>query len=170
MRSGGGSPESSAVLGLFFVSYGAFLLGCLLRDLRGAQRSERFVATRGRLRGAHRAALPLPSRSGSIVVPRRSLQLRVSYEYEVDGVVWLGTRYAYGRVGRKEWVAARAFCDAEERGRAIEVWYDPRRPADAVLRRGFVGNVTRELAYGLGALAIGVFLIVTALRRLASGS
>ena len=167
---GRSSPESLLLTGLLFAGYGAFVLGRFWRDLRGAQRSERFVAMRGRLRGVHRAALPLPSRSGSIVAPRRSLRLSVSYEYEVDGVVRIGTRYAYGRVGRTEWIAARALCDAGERERAIEVWYDPLRPEDAVLQRGFIGNVMRELAYGLGAVAFGALLIVPALRRLTSGS
>ncbi len=170
MRRSRLSPEVALLLGLGIAAFGLFVLGRLLRDWRGADRTRRFVATHGRLRGVHRGTTRTATTRGSVAAPHVAFQLRVRYSYEVAGQEHVGTRYGYGRIGRKEWLAARALLDARQEGSAIEVWYDPNRPADAVVVRGLLGRPWRELSLGGGAVAIGVALVHDALERLASVS
>jgi hypothetical protein len=158
------SPESSIVLGVLLVGYGLFVLGRLLRDWFGATRTGRFVATRGRVLGVQRGTTRV-RRSRSVAPPIVGFHLRVRYSYDAAGTERVGTRYGYGRIGRKEWQAARALLEAQQEGDEIEVWYDPLRPDDAVVVRGYVGPRWRELAWSGATIAAGAVLICRALQE-----
>jgi hypothetical protein len=71
----------------------------------------------------------------------------VEYEYTVAGAVFKGTRLRFGQTGSWNRAHAEHLLAPYPAESSVDVFFDPRNPADAVLRRGVSwGNVLIFLA------------------------
>lgn len=78
---------------------------------------------------------------------------KIEYEYEVEGKMYLGTRWTYGRKTRFSKRAAEDILNRYPVGKNVAVFCDRRRPRDAVLERGGVG-------YGAVLALFGIVLLI----------
>ena len=135
---------------LAFTALGALLIGLSLRNVRRGSASRRWPRTTGCVTRSF-VLVGKPDGEGQTYTPN------VEYEYRVEGVKYLGATMQYGQMGfsYRGW-AERAIAGYPP-GASVAVFYDPRRPAVAVL----VPGTSR---WNLILVAVGVVFLAAALR------
>jgi hypothetical protein len=84
----------------------------------------------------------------------------VTYQYEVNGVEYTGTRVTQGAFQYGSSGDVQKFLADHPIGSPITVYYDPANPADSILEKGLGSMATKQLALaggvfaGIGGLAI----------------
>jgi hypothetical protein len=160
MAARGGGPIVGLVLGsvLTAVGYGVtFWLGKPLREQAVA--SQAWPATDGRIT---RSVLEESRKDGKT---HRSAD--IAYEYHLDGRtltgsrVWIGDGYS-ASPGNE----FRAAVDRYPVGRQVRVHYDPQDPAESVLEPGPTWSGSMLYLIGLGVLALGGLILLSAVAPL----
>jgi len=132
-------------LGLVLVPIG------LLR-IRKAFAMDDWAVASGKILSSHlRRCWGAPEAGGTQYKPR------IEYEYEVEGAMYCSKRWTYGRKTRFSKRAAQDVANRYPAGKCVGVFYDPRKPKDAVLERGGVAFNSLLVLCGI------VFLILAAM-------
>jgi len=100
-------------------------VGCTFYKSYDAQK--RFVTTEGEVLASKVKRHEGDSDSGP------TYEALVKYRYTVDGSEYTSMRYSYGSMASSDRSHAAAVVKAHPKGRRVTVWYDPRKPAEAVL-------------------------------------
>jgi hypothetical protein len=101
-------------------------------------------------------------RGDSMSGGNRFYQPSIAYQYEIDGVTYVGTRLDWGRFGTTREEAQRV-ADGYPFGQLVTAYYDPSRPHRSVIEpRGWTTSIFL-LVFGLGFVVGGV-LMVTVMR------
>jgi len=152
---------------IILIAGGAFALWLQVRAWRGATMVEGWSMTEGRvvssdvgvvggdwqLHPLYRLLRIFLLFSGrSVSGPR--YEPRVTYEYTVDGHACAGRRFRMGSLATTEADAARLAAEYPV-GAAVRVYYNPRKPADAVLVTGLDGA-----NFGIGLFGAVVVLCI----------
>jgi hypothetical protein len=80
--------------------------------------------------------------------------VKLVYEYTVDGEAYEGSRIRYGALAHNDRSDAKAEKSKYEKGKKVEVFYDPEEPSSAVLERG---TGSAGLIFACVGLAVLVF-------------
>jgi hypothetical protein len=125
---------------------GALVVLWATRQLWGGWRSRCWPEVRGQVETAE-IGEHVNYRGGWIYVPG------VRYHYRAQGVLHLGTRLRFGAPWwPTSYSAADADLGAAELGADVVVYYNPKNPADAVLRPGIPWGVLVGVIVGVGLL------------------
>lgn len=152
----GSGPIVGLVLGLVVTAVGSgvtFWLGKPLRDQAVASRS--WPATEGRI---VRSTLEESRKDG-----KTHYSADIGYEYQLDGRtltgsrVWIGDAYS-SSPGNEFRTAVKRY----PVGRQVQVHYDPQDPTESVLEPGPTWSGSLLFLIGLGVLAIGGLLLLSA--------
>jgi len=116
------------LFGLFLA--GAIFIAVAIRNGRGAKASLAWPITQGRITSSRLDEYSSVGESdGNSYVPK------VEYEYSVAGQTYRGKRIVFGSAGSGNKAREQAVVERYKVGTPVEVFYDPARPADAVLER-----------------------------------
>jgi uncharacterized protein DUF3592 len=119
---------------------GAFLIGLAIRNARTGSASRRWPQVEGRVL---RSFVLVQEDADGV----RGSTPQVEYEYVVEGTTFRGMRLRYGQTGSWSRGQAERVIAPYPAGARVRVFFDPRKPGDAVLIRGvFWGNVAIALA------------------------
>lgn len=116
------------------------------------------------------AAAAWPSVPGTILVSRLTsgevssgddssttrYDVKLEYEYAVDGQTHRGKRLAFGSVGSTDRAAVERHLTRYPEGAKVEVFYDPRDPKAAVLEKRASGQNLMAIVMGVVVIATGV--------------
>lgn len=156
----GGGPIAGLILGSILAAGGygvAFWLGKPIRDEAVASTS--WPATEGRI---IRSRLEESRNDG-----KTQLSHDIGYEYALDGKTLTGSRVwigdGYSASPGNEFRAAVARYPV---GKQVQVHYDPTAPADSVLEPGTTWSSSLAYFIGLGMLAVGGLILLSALTPL----
>lgn len=81
------------------------------------------------------------------------------YRYEVRGQTYVGFRAAFSGYGVSR-AAMQAVIQPYAVGSSVTVYYDPRRPASAVLNNALPSDRLYSLLFGCGFLLLAAYLIL----------
>ena len=129
---------------VLFSAIGLFFIGVAIRNLLRGTASRRWPQVQGRIL---RSFVLVQTDEGE------SFTAQVEFEYVVEGSTHRGTRLRYGRIGRASRRRAEQVLAPYPVGAYTPVFYDPRKPSDAVLIQG--------TSWGNAAIALfgAVFLV-----------
>jgi hypothetical protein len=123
-------------------------------------------------RGLH--ALSWPATAGRVtdtgtfrssgVVAGGGYEPTVRYEFAVGGAPYAGSRLTFGFVALRKSTEGAAELHGLKPGVAVQVYYDPRRPSDSVLRPGPTFETFLVLAFGAFFLVVSAIDILGAAR------
>jgi hypothetical protein len=119
---------------------GAFLIGVAFRNILRGAASRRWPQAQGRILRSF-VLVHKDDDGGEGFVPQ------VEFEYQVEGMTHRGMRLQYGRIGSGSRRRAERVLAPYPAGVSVRVFFDPRKPADAVLVPGAArGNAVIALA------------------------
>jgi hypothetical protein len=125
---------------------GAFLIGVAVRNIVRGAASRRWPQAQGRILRSF-VLVHKHDDGGESFVPQ------IEFEYLVEGRTHRGMRLQYGRIGSGSRRRAERVLAPFPAGASVRVFFDPRKPADAVLVPGAArGNAVIVLA-GVAFLA-----------------
>ena len=78
-----------------------------------------------------------------------SYQVKVSYQYSVDGTAYTGDRLAYGYGGSSGQAAHQEILNKLRSGETVEVRYSPGNPQDSALSFGFHRSLQFMVTFGV---------------------
>lgn len=137
---------------------GLIALWILLRALRGwaaASASRAWLTASGRVLNSSLIRTQRRGTSGG-----GSYIPMIVYEYQVDGKVYRGNRYAFGsQIGTGFTGIASRVVDQYPEGSTVDVYYNPDNPAEAVLKRSAGGSWGNLLMAGV-LIAAAVIVLV----------
>jgi hypothetical protein len=135
---------------------GLIALFILLRALQGwaaASASRAWPSVSGRVLNSSLIRTPRRGTSGG-----GSYVPMIVYEYQVDGKVYRGQRYSFGtQVGTGFTGIASRVVDRYPEGSAVDVYYNPENPSEAVLKRsagGSWGNLLMVVVLAAAAVIV----------------
>jgi hypothetical protein len=131
----------SQVIGLVFVLFMGIVLIPLIVFLRAALKANatrRWPSTEGRV-------VASASRAESMLEPGGThntvYEPRIAYEYNVGGQSYRSQQLSYGAVaGKSDSGWARGMAARYPEGTSVQVFYNPAKPAEAVLERAGAGG------------------------------
>ena len=119
---------------------GAFLIGVAVRNILGGAATRRWPQVPGRILRSF-VLVHKDDDGGESFVPQ------VEFEYLVEGMTHRGMRLQYGRIGSGSRRRAERVLAPYPAGASVRVFFDPRKPTDAVLVPGAApGNAAIALA------------------------
>ncbi len=122
-----------------------------------------------RTAGASRA---WPSAQGTIVSSQllasgrgksRWYKAQVSYTFAANGQSYTGERVMFGDARSSSMAKEQGVVDRYKQGAAVEVFYNPQQPQDAVLERRTSGTTLTYLILGTVVFILAVFVAVMGL-------
>lgn len=136
----------SVIIGLFIVAgLGSSLWASIL--IARARRTRNWPVTRGVIE------ISEPASEHDALLPR------IVYRYTVDGATFRRTlEFPAGTTPTPE--LARSYVEKFPTGAHVDVFYNPAQPQQATLERGVAGGDWLVLAFGLGALLLGLIMLL----------
>lgn len=116
------------IIGLPFILLGILFLFLAKRNAKRAEESLAWLSTRGVITSSMLASFDSDDSP-------TTYQPKVEYEYTVANQPYTGKRIAFGIAGSSSEAAARKVVLQYAIGSAVEVFYNPAKPSDAVLER-----------------------------------
>jgi hypothetical protein len=144
---------------------GAFLVFSGVRQRSQAQASASWPSVQGKALSAQvKTESRLDTRTHR---QRTSFRPAVAYEYQVDGVRYQASRVAFGDLSNSNSSEAQRILGELVKADAVQVFYNPQDPTDAVLLNANTPRTdwTILLGAGLMVLSIAYLLWVFVLRR-----
>jgi hypothetical protein len=142
------SSDSPQIPGMICIVVGTIGGAFQANGLRMAHLSRTWAAVPGHIRSAGIAAA---STIHDVAVPR------ISYTYEVSGHTHVGSRVRFGFPPND--MAAWEDIDTLNQFRDVTVYYDPHDREQSVLERGTTSQQWLCMAFLLGLLGLGIWLV-----------
>ena len=159
MQSGAPLMIAFGVSGIFAL-VGITLLAWWAIARRRAATSQAWPAAPGQITGAVVHSFQRRDNEGDVTT---FYEPRVDYAYTIAGQALTGKRIEFGAAASTNRAKAEQVLSRYTPGAAVEVYYNPARPTDAVLERT-VSNMLGALLAGIGLLggAVAVFMFMIA--------
>ena len=155
----------AAVLALMFLAGGIFALVWFSRLIVNAGDTAGWPSVEGHLLKSRVNAHWSSTTIGRVGTrsEKTSYGLDVEYEYRVRGILYRGQRFSFEprNSDREHWEKKAGMYRAGER---VNVYYDPRNPADSVLETGAHGTNYIFIVLGLILTGSGAYLTARAVR------
>lgn len=164
-QGNGGGRWVASLIAAGFLAFGVFAAGWWgPMWLRAARHSRGFLPVPGVLEA-------VDLRSHSKPKGGRRYELVVNYRYEVAGQSYLGERWgAAGQQSSSSRKKLQDWAGLHPVGSAVEVFYDPADPSQAVLERGGEGRAWMIIGLGAAFGGLGLVVLVVRLRRPAAST
>ena len=124
------------------------------------------IVSKTDLGGMKTVIVPDPMGGRSTSFESSNHRIQVVYKYEVDGLEFRSERQSFGQAGTSPslYEPSEGSPATYRAGQAVDVYYDPNRPSEAVLHPGVGPMLFRRMGFGLVLLTTG--LLGLALTRL----
>lgn len=144
-------PSWLQLLPLVFVITGAVILFFGARQMQQATASQSWPAVAGVV-----TVSELGKHLGNEENDSTSYSADISYDYVVDDTSYINSAIQFGQVSSSDPSVARTVLKRYEVGQAVQVYYNPANPAQAVLEPGLRGATWFLPIFGASFLIVGL--------------
>ncbi len=147
----GAMPSWLRLLPLLFVIMGVVILLFGIRQMRQASASQSWPAVSGVI-----TVSALGKHMGNERHDSPTYSADIRYDYMVDDASYVNGAVQFGQVNSSDPSGARAVLKRYAVGQAVEVYYNPANPAQAVLEPGLQGSTWFLPIFGTIFVAVGL--------------